>query len=687
MFDIDENRFLWLKDNVMRNKFTYFLAIFLAVGAIVPMSSFAARGSLAAPKLLNLYLGWQINEADSQKLADWDLVVLDMDMQWQAPQQMRLLKLLNPKIKLLAYVSAGELAASRGQGDPTSPSYHLWQRADENFFMHSSGGARLSWWPGSYLMNATDAGPKVAGQRWADALPEFIGSELMSTGLWDGVFLDAAFSDITYFFGRDIDIDGNGKADSSAGVNAAWKSGMSRLIGNVRKVVGKNGLIMVNSSSAYSSQVNGVLFENFPRFGWAAPFKELQSAVATNVAPSISAINTNTDNNEQPEDYRLMRYGLASALMADAYYSFDAGDRGHQRTWWYDEYDAGLGVSRGSAVRLVATGNDGASGVWMRSFDGGLALVNSDSKPHKVDLPGVFEKLHGTQDGGVNSGDLVRSISVPAEDGLVLLGRTESDEIKNSAFTNGSFQAVYSADGVQQRNGFFAQRTELPGGARIILADLTHNGSEDAVSALNGAVRVTADGKATVFYPFGSGYKGKLSLAVGNTNHDPALEIVVGRDKAGPSDVRVYSSSGREIARWVAYNPAFSGGARVGIGDLDGDGLREVVTGAGPGGGPHIRIFKTDGSVWGGSFFAFNEQERGGVSVAVGDVDGDGKDEIVVGSGEGAVPRVRVFDFRGTLEHEFYLGSKPLLGGLEVSVSDVYGDARKEILVSGLSVF
>lgn len=671
----------------MRNKFTYFLAIFLAVSAIVPTSSFAARGSQAAPKLLNLYLGWQINEADRQKLADWDLVVLDMDMQWQAPQQMRLLRLLNPKIKLLAYVSAGELASSRGQGDPTSPSYHLWQRADEKFFMHNSGGSRLSWWPGAYLMNATDAGPRVAGQRWADALPEFISSELMSTGLWDGVFLDAAFSDITYFFGRDIDIDGNGKADSSASINAAWKSGMSRLIGNVRKVVGKNGLIMINSSTAYSSQVNGVLFENFPRFGWAAPFKDLQSAMAANVLPSITAINTNTNNEERPADYRLMRYGLGSALVADAYYSFDAGDRGHERTWWYDEYDAGLGVPRGSAMRMVATGNDGVSGVWMRSFDGGLALVNSDTQPHKVDLPGVFEKLRGTQDRGVNSGDLVRSVSVPAEDGLVLLGRTESDEIKNSAFTNGSFQAVYSADGVRQRNGFFAQRQEFASGARIILADVSRDGSDDVVSASKGAVRVMADGKTTVFYPFGTGYKGRLALAVGNASRDPALEIVVGRDRAGPSDVRVYSSGGREMARWVAYNPAFSGGAAVAIGDLDGDGLREVVTGAGPGGGPHIRIFKTDGSVWGGSFFAFNEQERGGVSVAVGDVDGDGKDEIVVGSGEGAVPRVRVFDFRGILKHEFYLGSKPLLGGLEVSVSDVYGDARQEILVSGLSVF
>jgi hypothetical protein len=125
----------------------------------------------------------------------------------------------------------------------------------------------------------------------------------------------------------------------------------------------------------------------------------------------------------------------------------------------------------------------------------------------------------------------------------------------------------------------------------------------------------------------------------------------------------------------------------VAIGDLDGDGLREVVTAAGPGGGPHIRIWKTDGSVWGGGFFAFDQTEVGGVSVAVGDVDGDGKAEVVVGSGLGAIPRVRIFDGRGTLKSQIVLGTKPLPGGVQVSVADTNGDGVAEILVGGLPTF
>jgi hypothetical protein len=84
--------------------------------------------------------------------------------------------------------------------------------------------------------------------------------------------------------------------------------------------------------------------------------------------------------------------------------------------------------------------------------------------------------------------------------------------------------------------------------------------------------------------------------------------------------------------------------------------------------------------LWGASQAPYND-----VPVPA-DYDGDKKADIIVGSGEGAIPRIRVFDYRGTLKREFTLGTKPLLGGITVTAADMDGDGSVEILVSGMPV-
>jgi hypothetical protein len=42
----------------------------------------------------------------------------------------------------------------------------------------------------------------------------------------------------------------------------------------------------------------------------------------------------------------------------------------------------------------------------------------------------------------------------------------------------------------------------------------------------------------------------------------------------------------------------------------------EIVTGAGPGGGPHVRVFQPNGTAEGGGFMAFSPAFHGGINVA-----------------------------------------------------------------------
>ena len=204
----------------------------------------------------------------------------------------------------------------------------------------------------------------------------------------------------------------------------------------------------------------------------------------------------------------------------------------------------------------------------------------------------------------------------------------------------------------------------------------------------NGTFETIAD-SFYAFDPLSPGaplFSGGVRVATGDFDGDGNDELVTAMGPGGPF-VRIWrmTGSGRvaELLEQFAPYGGFNGGIFVATGDFDGDGRDELVTAPDAGGGPHIKVWKDadrDGQFSDdplmGSFFAYFVSFSGGVRIAVGNVDNLGGDDLITAPGPGGGSHVKVLSFNGSAFvsiEEFFAYDPAFTGGIYLAAGSIEG--------------
>ena len=350
-------------------------------------------GRLSFPRLAAIFLKVPISPSEAEKLARYNLVILGLQAQTESPSAIKKIRSLNPDVILLAYVDPIAFPKERlNQLEPKGKG--LWHKLGRELrkgnFLKTSDGRYIYPWPGTPMLNLFSQTP--GGQPLWKYLGNFYKGDILSSGLWDGLFFDTTWPNISWIDSR-IDYDGDGRADPPQLVDEKWNLGLRKLFENLRKTAGPQYLFIGNDQGRFFTWLNGRMFEDFPspfNGSWQGSMKEYLNLTQNAYPPALNIINSSTRNSGKI-DQKVAYFGLCSTLLSDGFFNYDWGSNRRDSLWWFPYYNLKLGKPLGVAEKYIfgkkkwIKPDDWRPGVYRRRFEKGQVLVNSGGR--KINVP------------------------------------------------------------------------------------------------------------------------------------------------------------------------------------------------------------------------------------------------------------------------------------------------------------
>ena len=410
-------------------------------------------------------------EADARHVAKHHVAIMPTHRTWSmAGFDLATLpgyiKSFNPKVILIKYTNANQFAHSGNNG---------WIK--EKLSSEKGGSGRGDWWKrnasgeaitgfdseGSWQVNISlQTTPDRNGLRWMqwwarywNAAPTDSGDWVapagynkgrgLREGKWDGVYLDTQYIETSVNAVPDADYNNDGAKDAPADdTTRTWVvAGQKALVAEWRNLQPNRFVLAQYGALCGSSEPNpfplqgvydGGLIQDVNRKerqngGWSIPMKDYRRGMALAGGSKIVIFHNKIadsieDNPGITSVYRWNRYWLASALLDNGYYGVMAP--GDVRP----EYDEFFGGNDHSVEKLGYLGypidppqtSAWSQGVYKREFDNGLVLVNPKGNGTKtVEVGPGWKRISGSQDPQHNNGQAVSSVTLQAQDGIILL--------------------------------------------------------------------------------------------------------------------------------------------------------------------------------------------------------------------------------------------------------------------------
>jgi hypothetical protein len=208
-------------------------------------------------------------------------------------------------------------------------------------------------------------------------------------------------------------------------------------------------------------------------------------------------------------------------------------------------------------------------------------------------------------------------------------------------------------------------------------------------------------GTASLFNPDGTkrygvvpfaGFAGEVRVAAGDVNGDGVADLITGTGPGVPTKVRVYDGISQTLLVSLdPFEPSFTGGVFVSAGDLTGDGKADLAITPDRGGGPRVRVLTGDGFTQIADFFGIDDPNfRGGARSNFADMTGDGRADLIVAAGFGGGPRIALYHGASLgsaggpkIVGDFFLFEETLRNGTYVAGGDLDGDGFADLIAGG----